>query len=114
MQIRHGMKTFYKGTVTITEDEVRTLENEPWNIRFAEITTAKGETPKPPEANYTIYHFRNPAIPELQEISDEEKCWNFAKVLESLSCPIMKTEEGKKIFREAEHKIGEAIEILKK
>ena len=124
MMMRHGIKTFYKGDVSITEEEIATLENEAWNIRFAEIVNAKGETPKPPELNYTVHHFDKPIVSEektlevignkYEDISDEEKLWNFAKILEGLVCPVLSTEGGKKTFKDAERKIIEAIEILKK
>jgi hypothetical protein len=115
MQIRHGMKTFYKGTVTITEDEVRTLENEQWNIRFGEIANAKGETPKPTEPNYSVHHFDKPVVSELQkEASDEEKLFNYASALEKVPVPDMKTEKGDETLNRASLYLTEAIQLLRK
>jgi len=114
MQIRYGKKTFNKGIVTITEDEVRTLENEAWNIRFAEITNAPGATQKPPEMNYSFHHSDKPVIPDLQKvISDEEKLFNYACAIENIPVPIIKTEASKLVLQSAKEHIEKALNILR-
>ena len=123
MMMRHGIKTFYKGDISITEEEIATLENEAWNIRFAEIVNAKGETPKPPELNYTVHHFGKPIISEekaievignkYEDISDDEKLFNYASALEKVEWPGLKSKEATETFNKAQEKLNEAISILR-
>jgi len=123
MMMRHGIKTFYKGDISITEEEIATLENEAWNIRFAEIVNAKGETPKPPELNYTVHHFDKPIISEektlevignkYEDISDDEKLFNYASSLEKVEWPGLKSKEATETFNKAQEKLNEAISILR-
>ena len=111
MQIRHGVKTFFKGDKSITEEEIATLENEAWNIRFGEITTAQGETKVPEiKGSVSVHHFDNPVI---SEISDEEKLFNFASSIENLSRPLMKTKVGQSILTLAEDLLTQTINLLR-
>lgn len=114
MQIRHGMKTFNKGIVSITENEVRALENEAWNIRFTEITNAQGATQMPPEMNYSVHYFDKPIIPDLQKvISDEEKLFNYACAIENIPVPVIKTDASKLVLQSAREHIDKALNILR-
>ena len=52
-------------------------------------------------------------IPEISEISDEEKLFNFAGTIENLSRPVMKTKEGQSTLAPAEGLLTQAIELLR-
>jgi len=115
MRSDNGRKEFIKGDVHYSEDEIADMSKEQWDKICSEFKSAV-IPPKPEQTGYSV-PFREgatPSQPKISEISDEEKLWNFGRLLEELVCPILKTEEGKKTLKEAERKIAEAIEILKK
>lgn len=121
MQIKHGVKMFLKGEVAITEEEIVSMENDEWNIRFGEIANAQGEAPKPPELQFSVHHFDQPIVPELKtamekkyaEAGDEEKLFHYASALENVPTPQMKTEEGLKVLSKASELILQAINLLR-
>jgi hypothetical protein len=116
MQIKNGVKTFFKGNVSITEKEMGDMENDVWNIRFGEIATAIVSIPS--EKTGVSYKpgvtARIEPVPEISEISDEEKLFNFASALENVSVPIMKTEVGKETLALATKDISKVIYLLRK
>lgn len=105
MQVKYGIKTFFKGDKSITEEEIATLEDEAWNIRFAEITTAKAGLQYKPGVTARIE-----PIPEQ---GDEEKLFNYASTIEGISIPEIKGENEKMVLRLAREHIEKAIEILR-
>ena len=113
MQIKNGIKTFYKGNVSITEKELGELENEAWNIRFAEITTAVVSVPVE-KTGISYKPGVTAKIEPIKEISDEEKLFNYASELEHILVPMMETKEGKDTLLKSQLMLNEVLTLLRK
>jgi len=111
MQVRHGIKTFYKGNKSIREEEIATLENEVWNIRFAEITNAQSETPIPEMKEVVTAKIQS--VIDGREFTDEEKLWNYANALEKVEWPGLRTKEATETFNRAQSMLNEILNLLR-
>lgn len=110
MQIKNGVKMFIKGELAITEEEIGSMENDAWNIRFGEITAAIIPEPAKGIKQYPV---TTSEAYKPTEISDEERLFNYATALENVPAPQMKTEEGLKVLRKASELILQAINLLR-
>ena len=118
MEIKNGIKTFSKGKVSISMTEIEALENDAWNVRFAEITTAKQETSS---SDYIIASDWVKSEPVLSKadskttetVSDEEKLFQYALALEKVQTPIMSTEDGWAILTGALALLNDATNLLR-
>jgi hypothetical protein len=118
MEIKNGIKTFYKGNTSISMNEIETLENDVWNIRFAEITTAKQGISLPDYIKASEIHPNTPITssvdPKIEEATtDEEKLFQYALALEKVPAPVMSTEDGWAILTGALALLNDATNLLR-
>lgn len=120
--MRFGVKNFHKGNIFIPEVDVADMDEELWESKYNELANAQGEMPIPVMKNIAEAPIKtslpgeyrdDPQGAKLEELSDEEKLWNFAVAIEKMVVPVLKTEAGKETFKKAEQKLDEAIQILK-
>ncbi|MBK5202165.1 MAG: hypothetical protein JJE45_00385 [Prolixibacteraceae bacterium] len=119
-------KVYRKGSASVTAQTIKDCIDEGWP-KIVEVFQNAVIPPKPTEthiassfsgavafSNATGRNIGEITRPEISEISDEEKLFNFATSLENLSRPIMKSVPGKDVLKNAEAHISLAIELLRK
>lgn len=110
-------KVYRKGSASVTAQTIKDCIDEGWP-KIVEVFQNAVIPPKP-EPNFSPKlgaSIPRPAVVGnvFENISDDEKLFNYASALEKTWCPSMNTEVGKKVLAEASELIVKAINILRK
>lgn len=96
-----------KGKEGVSMEFVETASNEEWSKKVSEFKLI-------PAMKESVSVEFKPSSVNGRERTDEEKLFYFGGVIEDLTRPQLKTEEGKKTLAEAEEHLKQAINILRR